>query len=157
MGASIELRASRMVSGEPVADVVSEYRPLRETRVPAAVTLRAIDEVPLIAVAAAFASGTTAIEGVGDLRTKESDRIAAIGRLLESVGIACAAEHGRLTVVGGQPRSHHQTVATEGDHRTAMAAAVLASAAGPLAIDSGASIDVSFPGFLETRKRLREA
>ncbi|MBV8197966.1 MAG: 3-phosphoshikimate 1-carboxyvinyltransferase [Candidatus Eremiobacteraeota bacterium] len=156
MGGAVEVRRERLVAGEPVADVSAEYRPLRGARIDAEVALRAIDEIPLLAVAAAFAEGTTEIDGVGDLRTKESDRLAAIGRLLQSVGIECAVRGRRLAIAGGTPRSRGDTVATEGDHRIAMAAAVLARAAGPLAIDSAAAIDVSFPGFLEAWKGLRD-
>jgi 3-phosphoshikimate 1-carboxyvinyltransferase len=116
---------------------------------------RAIDEIPLIAVAAAFAQGTTRISGIGELRGKESDRIAAIERLLAAVGIATEALPAGLSVQGGAPASTGTIVDTHDDHRTAMAAAVLACAAGPIAIDSERSIDVSFPSFLSTLESVR--
>ena len=121
------------------------------------VALRAIDEIPLLAIAAAFASGTTTIAGVGDLRTKESDRIAAIERLLDAVGIEAVYEAGSPARPGGSPAARGIRVETRHDHRIAMAAAVLACAAGPLAIDSDESLDVSFPGFLEALGALRQA
>ncbi|MBV9027815.1 MAG: 3-phosphoshikimate 1-carboxyvinyltransferase [Candidatus Eremiobacteraeota bacterium] len=153
MGSAIELRRPRMRSGEPVADIAAEYRPLHGCRIDAGMARRAIDEIPLLAVAAAFAAGTTTVDGVGDLRTKESDRLAAIGRLCASVGIGCTNEGRRLVVSGGSPKSRGGEVAADGDHRIAMAAAVLAGAAGALSVDSADSIEVSFPGFLEAWRR----
>jgi 3-phosphoshikimate 1-carboxyvinyltransferase len=149
MGAAIELRALRTAYGEPRADIAIEYRPLTGVGIGADLALRAIDEIPLLAIAAAFARGSSTIAGVGDLRSKESDRIAAIERLLASAGTETAYDAGTLRVIGGVPVRREATIETRDDHRTAMAAAVLACAIGPLAIDSGESLDVSFPGFLE--------
>ncbi len=154
MGASIELRNSSTRSGEPIADIAVEYRPLRATQIGPELALRAIDEIPLAAIAAAFAVGTSTIAGVGDLRTKESDRIAGIARLLRAVGIRVDSERRGLSIIGGIPRGDGAPVETHGDHRIAMAAAVLGRAAGPLAIDSDASLDVSFPGFVAALGRL---
>ncbi len=155
MGASIEFRNERMHCGEPVADVAVEYRALRAAGIGAEVALRAVDEIPLLAIAAAFASGTTTIDGVADLRTKESDRLAAIERLLNAVGIRASFERHRLAIAGDKPASTGGLIETQGDHRIAMAAAALGCAAGPLAIDDDASLDVSFPGFLTALDRLR--
>ncbi len=155
MGASIELRNPRTVSGEPIADIAVEYRPLASASIGADVALRAIDEIPLLAIAAAFAAGKTTIAGVGDLRTKESDRVAAIERLLDAVGIQASSERQRLTISGGRPAPRSATINTEGDHRIAMGVAVLACAAGPLAADSEASLAVSFPGFLPALQSLQ--
>ena len=156
MGAGIDLTNERTVSGEPVADVSVAYRRLEAATIDAATALRAIDEIPLIAIAAAFASGTTTIAGVSDLRSKESDRIAAIERLLGAVGIDTSYERGVLRITGGMP-AVRAAVRTEHDHRIAMAAAVLACAAGPLSVDGTESIDVSFPGFDEALAGLQEA
>ncbi len=155
MGASIELRDERTRCGEPVADVAVAYHALSAARIGPDVALRAIDEIPLLAIAAVFAPGTTTIDGVADLRTKESDRIAAIERLLDAVGIGAAPERHGLAITGGKPAPRGSLVATHDDHRIAMAAAVLACAAGPIAIDSDASLDVSFPGFIAALERLR--
>ena len=158
MGASIELQNPRVVSGEPVGEIVAVSRPLQGTNVPADLALRAIDEIPLIAIAAAFAAGTTTIAGVGDLRTKESDRLNAIERLLALIGVEAIYERGVLRIAGGAPQPPEADVTTTGDdHRVAMAAAVLACAAGPLAIDSDASLDVSFPGFAAALRGLQSA
>jgi 3-phosphoshikimate 1-carboxyvinyltransferase len=150
MGARVQLHNPRNVSGEPVADIEVEHAALRATIVGPDLALRAIDEIPLLAVAAAFAQGETRIEGIGTLRSKESDRIAAIQRLLGAVGIRIELQPSGLTVFGGTPTSRGDTVETRDDHRIAMAAAVLACAAGPISIDSDASIDVSFPTFVST-------
>ncbi|MFZ0033071.1 MAG: 3-phosphoshikimate 1-carboxyvinyltransferase [Candidatus Cybelea sp.] len=157
MGAAIELRNQRSRCGEPVADVAVESGPLRATSVGADLALRAIDEIPLVAIAAAFAAGTTTIAGIADLRSKESDRIAAIERLLAAVGCETSYDRGVMRIVGGTPQTRHSIVETGHDHRTAMAAAVLGCAAGPVTIDSGESLDVSFPGFLASLEALRAA
>jgi 3-phosphoshikimate 1-carboxyvinyltransferase len=155
MGAAIEIQNPRTTSGEPVGDVHVEYRPLSGAQIGADLALRAIDEVPLLAVAAAFARGATRIAGVADLRTKESDRVAAIARLLGAAGIEATSERHILNVVGGRPSAEGRSVQTQDDHRIAMAGAVLGCAAGPVVIDSDASLDVSFPGFLEALESLR--
>jgi len=150
MGASIELRNAREIAGEPVADIYVRHATLRGITIGPDVALRAIDEIPVLAVAAAFATGATKITGVRELRSKESDRVAAIERLLNAVGIAVETAPNGLVIAGGTPCARGGRIDTHDDHRTAMAAATLAAGAGPLEIDSDASIDVSFPSFLET-------
>ncbi len=155
MGAAIELRSERESCGEPVADIAVEHRPLVATTVSTDLALRAVDELLLVAVAAAFAAGTTAISGIEALRTKESDRAAAIERLLTAVGIESSIEGRTLRIAGGAPAARGGLVSTEGDHRVAMAAAVLACAAGPLDVTEAESVDVSFPEFAPALARLR--
>jgi 3-phosphoshikimate 1-carboxyvinyltransferase len=155
MGASIELRNQRLRCGEPIADIAVESAALHGITVDADLALRAIDEIPLLAVAAAFARGETKINGVRDLRTKESDRVAAIERLLRSAGIGVTTQPHAIAVAGGVPTPSGSPIETHGDHRIAMAAAVLACAAGPITIDSDESIDVSFPRFLPTLESVR--
>ncbi len=157
MGAKIELRNPRQLSGEPVADLYVRYAKLQGTTIGPDVALRAIDEIPVLAVAAAFAQGETKITGVRDLRTKESDRVAAIERLLSAVGVGVETAANGLVISGGAPRGAGARVDTHDDHRIAMAAATLAAGAGPLQIDSDASIDVSFPSFLETLGSVQRA
>ncbi|HEY9085176.1 MAG TPA: 3-phosphoshikimate 1-carboxyvinyltransferase [Candidatus Tyrphobacter sp.] len=156
MGANIELRNERERCGELIADVAVRHAMLRGVAVDESLALRAIDEIPLLAVAAAFAAGETTIAGIGDLRTKESDRIAAVEQLLAAVGFETRALARGLTIRGGSPAATGAIVASHGDHRIAMAAAVLATAAGPLEIDDAESVDVSFPGFLARLERARE-
>ena len=155
MGADIELTNERDQAGEPVADITVRYAPLRGMSIGADVALRAIDEIPILAVAAAFAQGDTTITGIRDLRTKESDRVAAIERMLEAVGIGVESSANGMVIHGGSPHGTGALVDTHHDHRTAMATAMLAAGAGPLAIDSDASIDVSFPDFLATLRRVQ--
>ncbi len=157
MGAHIDVQNEREVSGEPVADVHITSAQLQGTTVGPDMALRAIDEIPLVAAAAAFAKGDTKITGIRELRTKESDRVAAIERLLEAVGIELEVAANGLVIHGGTPRGEAGVVETHHDHRIAMATAVLAAAAGPLTVDSDASIDVSFPDFVETLRRVQIA
>lgn len=157
MGARIELRNARERCGEPIADIAVAHAPLRAITVGPEIALRAIDEIPVLAVAAAFAVGETKITGVRDLRTKESDRVAAIERLLGSAGIAVETAPNGVVIHGGSPHASGEVVDTHDDHRTAMSAAVLACAAGPTPIDSDSSIDVSFPTFIETLRSVQHA
>ncbi|HZY99563.1 MAG TPA: 3-phosphoshikimate 1-carboxyvinyltransferase, partial [Candidatus Baltobacteraceae bacterium] len=155
MGASIELHNERTVSGEPVADIEVRHAPLRAIAIGPELALRAIDEIPLLAIAAAFAEGETTISGIRELRTKESDRVTTTQGLLSAVGIETIAANDALTVRCGARSQATGPVDTDEDHRIAMAAAVLACGAGPIAIDSDASIDVSFPNFLSTLAGVR--
>lgn len=157
MGARIELQNEHTACGEPIADVSVEYRPLEAAAIDAGTALRAIDEIPLLAIAAAFAAGTTTLAGISDLRSKESDRIAAIERLLDAVGIESSYERGVLRVTGGIPAPRSPSISTEHDHRIAMAAAVLACAAGPLRVDGSESAEISFPGFRAALAALQQA
>ena len=157
MGAAIELRNERTVAGEPLADIALEHHALTGITVDGDLALRAIDEIPLLAVAAAFARGETTISGIDALRTKESDRVAAIERLLGAAGIAVRTQRQAIVVEGGAPVAQGDRIDTEGDHRIVMAAAVLACAAGPLAVDNAASADVSFPGFAQALEALQRA
>jgi 3-phosphoshikimate 1-carboxyvinyltransferase len=153
MGANIRFERMRQVCGEPVADIAVEAAPLRGIAVSADVALRAIDEILVLAVAAAFAQGETRITGVRELRTKESDRVAAIERLLSAAGIEVESLPNGIAIRGGTPRADGAIVSTHGDHRTAMAAAALAAGAGRVSIDDETSIDVSFPNFTETLRK----
>ena len=124
--------------------------------VPAARAPSMIDEYPILAVAAAFADGTTRMNGLAELRVKESDRLAAIERGLKSCGVECAIEQDSLIVVGnGQKPPGGALVAAEMDHRIAMSFLVLGLAAQrPVQIDDGETIDTSFPGFAELMNAL---
>jgi 3-phosphoshikimate 1-carboxyvinyltransferase len=155
MGAFVRRSNERKVCGEPVADVTVTHAPLRAASIDADLALRAIDEIPLLALAAAFAEGETTIAGIADLRSKESDRVAGIARLLGGCGIEVVAQARTLAITGGVPHWQGGIFATHGDHRLAMAAAILACAVGPVEIDDRSSVDVSFPGFFETLERLR--
>jgi len=147
MGADITLEREEELDGEPVADVRVRASRLRGTTIEGELVVRAIDEIPSAAVAAAFAEGTTIIRGAGDLRSKESDRLSAIAELLNFCHISVEEFSDGLRIEGGGARPGTGRARTHGDHRIAMAAAVLASVAGPITVDDGRIVDISFPGF----------
>ena len=150
MGAAIEFGNRREAGGEPVADLRVRQAPLRGVRVPADRAASMIDEYPALAVVAAVAAGDTVMEGVAELRGKESDRIEAMATGLRACGIDCGTEPDRMLVRGGGRVTGGVTLPTRDDHRVAMAFLVLAQiAAEPVTIDDGRAIDTSFPGFVQ--------
>jgi len=154
MGARIELAGEREEGGEPVADLVVRPSALRGTEVAPDEIPAAIDEVPVLAALAARAEGETRVTGAGELRVKESDRIAAIVAALRAVG-AEAEELDDGLVVRGSHRPLRGRVATHGDHRIAMAFGVLGALPGSeIEVDDRACAAVSFPGFWEMLDRL---
>jgi len=110
-----------------------------------------IDEYPILAVAAAFASGTTRMRGLSELRVKESDRLAAVARGLQACGVKLEIEGDDLIVHGtGKPPAGGASIAVNLDHRIAMAFLVMGMAAEqPVTVDDGAAIETSFPGFAD--------
>jgi 3-phosphoshikimate 1-carboxyvinyltransferase len=108
-----------------------------------------IDEYPILAVAAAFAEGTTRMRGLKELRVKESDRLAAIANGLKANGVAVEIDGDDLIVHGTGRAPGGGTVATHMDHRIAMAFLVMGLASDkPVAIDDGSFIATSFPGYV---------
>ena len=150
MGAELAFTDEREESGEPVADIEVRASALRGVEVPAGRAPTMIDEYPVLAVAAACAKGTTVMRGLAELRLKESDRVAAIARALAACGVGVEAGDDYLVVEGcGGPPPGGATVEARLDHRIAMAFLVLGAAARrPVAIDDGAPIATSFPGFV---------
>ena len=154
MGADIRLANQRVEAGEPVADLTIRSGRLKGIRVPAERAPSMIDEYPVLAVAAAFAEGTTRMEGLAELRVKESDRLSAIARGLLSCGVRAEIDGDTLIVHGGKPRGGAR-IATGLDHRIAMAFLVMGLAsAEPVAIDDDAAIATSFPGFVDLMNTL---
>jgi len=155
MGAAIEQVDQRNEGGEDVADLRIRSGPLRGVEVPASRAPSMIDEYPVLAVAAAFAEGTTVMRGLKELRVKESDRLAATAALLRSNGVAADIEGDDLIVHGQARAPGGGAVTTHMDHRIAMAAIVLGLASDkPVAIDDGTFIATSFPGFVELMRGL---
>jgi 3-phosphoshikimate 1-carboxyvinyltransferase len=147
MGADLQLIDERMMGGERVADVRARFSQLQGVEVPGGRVAAMIDEYPILAVAAAFAQGTTRMSGLAELRHKESDRLAAILCGLQACGVPAEAGDDSLTVTGGMPEGG-AVVATEGDHRIAMAFLVLGLAARkPVRVDRPEMIATSFPDF----------
>jgi 3-phosphoshikimate 1-carboxyvinyltransferase len=150
MGATIAVERGGLRSGEPVGDLVVAPAPLRATTVTAQEIPGLIDEIPMLAVLASRAVGTTRFHQVGELRVKESDRLGLLAANLRAVGAKAAVEGDTLSVeaVEWPPRG---AVRTEGDHRLAMAFAVLGTVAGAkVRVDDLACAAVSFPGFEKT-------
>jgi len=149
MGADIVLEHERDLDGEPVADLRVRYRPLQAAAIDGDLVVRAIDEIPILAVAAAHATGTTRIRDAAELRAKESDRIAVIATTLRACGVDVVEHPDGFDVTGGGARPPAQPLATHGDHRIAMAIAALAAPTGPHTIDDAHCSAVSFPDFFE--------
>ena len=151
MGAEILEENPRELGGEPVADLVVRASRLSGVTVPAARAPRMIDEYPILAVAAACAEGPTMMQGLGELRVKESDRLASMAAGLAACGVEVEDGPDSLVVRGrgGRvPGGNNAAVATRLDHRIAMSFLVLGLAAErPVIIDDGRPIDTSFPGF----------
>jgi 3-phosphoshikimate 1-carboxyvinyltransferase len=148
MGAALDVRDYRDLDGEPVADIAVAYRPLEATTLGGDLVVRAIDEIPILAVVAAHARGTTRIRDAADLRGKESDRLATIAETLRACGVAVVEQPDGLDITGGGAHPPAGTLRTYDDHRIAMAIAALAAPTGGHAIDDAACIAVSFPEFV---------
>jgi 3-phosphoshikimate 1-carboxyvinyltransferase len=150
MGADIALLNERDEGGEPVADLRARGGTLKGADIPAERAPRMIDEYPILAVAAACARGRTVMHGLAELRVKESDRLSAIAVGLGACGVRVAVDGDVLTVEGdGGPPEGGALIATQLDHRIAMAFLVLGLAARlPVRIDDSGPIATSFPGFL---------
>jgi 3-phosphoshikimate 1-carboxyvinyltransferase len=150
MGATIAFTNKREEAGEPVADLEIAAAALKGVRVPAARAPSMIDEYPILAVAAAFAEGETHMEGLAELKVKESNRLEAMARGLAACGVDARAAGDALIVRGGKTPAGGATIPAELDHRIAMAFLVLGMAAAkPVAIDDASTIATSFPGFVE--------
>jgi 3-phosphoshikimate 1-carboxyvinyltransferase len=158
MGAQIEPIEERADAGEPMADLRVRASALRGVEVPALRAPSMIDEYPVLAVAAAFAEGTTVMRGLKELRVKESDRLAATADMLRANGVEVEIAgddlivHGKGAVPGGG------LVATHMDHRIAMSALVMGLAAQrPVRVDDAAFIATSFPGFADLMRSVGAA
>jgi 3-phosphoshikimate 1-carboxyvinyltransferase len=151
MGGDIAFTNLRQEAGEPVVDIRVRASRLTGVTVPAARAPSMIDEYPVLAVAAACAAGTTVMQGLGELRVKESDRLAAIAKGLRACGASVEDGPDSLTVRAGNGRPRGGAdIATNLDHRIAMAFLVMGMVAeGPVEVDDGSPIETSFPGFTD--------
>ena len=148
MGGDISLQNPRSLGDEPVADIHVRSSVLNGGDVDPALVSLAIDEFPVLFVAAAAAGGKTTFSGIGELRVKESDRIATMATGLRALGIQVDETKDGATVHGGQFSGG--SVDSFGDHRIAMALAVAAiTASGPVTISNIDAVETSFPGFAE--------
>ena len=147
MGADIAIANERLAGGERVGDITARSSALRAVTVPPARAPSMIDEYPVLSVAAAFAAGTTRMEGLHELRVKESDRLAAVAAGLAANRVAHRTGDDWLEVTGGKVEGGGR-VATHMDHRIAMSFLVMGLAAqNPVTVDDAEMIATSFPGF----------
>lgn len=148
MGGAVAFENERREAGEAVADLRVRASRLSGVVVPPERAPSMIDEYPILAIAAACAQGTTVMQGLAELRVKESDRLAMIAAGLDACGVAVEAGADTLTVHGGGRPSGGATVATAMDHRIAMSFLVLGMASRePVGVDDGSFIETSFPAF----------
>jgi 3-phosphoshikimate 1-carboxyvinyltransferase len=153
MGADLTISNEREESGERVGDITARYGPLRGVSVPPERAPSMIDEYPILAVAAAHAEGATHMRGIGEMRVKESDRIALMAAGLSASGIGIEEEPEGLIVMGtaraNHPAKGGAQVVTRGDHRIAMSHLVMGLASdAPITVDEPEMIATSFPTFV---------
>ena len=157
MGADLVISNVRESSGEQVGDITARYSPdMKGVVVPPERAPAMIDEYPILAIAAAFATGETIMRGVGEMRVKESDRIALTAAGLEACGVDVEEEPEGFIVRGtGQAPRGGAMVETHGDHRIAMSHLILGMAAeAPVSVDEPGMIATSFPGFADMMRGL---
>jgi 3-phosphoshikimate 1-carboxyvinyltransferase len=148
MGAKIDVEVTGERGGEPVGRIHVLSSPLSATVMRGAEIPSIIDEIPALAVAAAFAEGVTEIDDAAELRAKESDRIGTVAQELSQLGVAVEARPAGLVIHGGRPRPG--LLKSHGDHRIAMAAAVAANAcAGSSTVRGWRAVEVSYPTFAQ--------
>ena len=155
MGADITFENQREEGGEPIADLRARHSKLKGVHVPAARAPSMIDEYPVLAAVAGFAEGDTRMDGLAELKVKESDRLAATAAGLEANGVSATVTATRLIVHGTGSVRGGGTVATHLDHRIAMAFLTMGLASEkPVMVDDTAMIATSFPSFRGLMERL---
>jgi 3-phosphoshikimate 1-carboxyvinyltransferase len=150
MGARMTVFNRRRAGGEAVADLEVRFADLTATDVAAQEVPAMVDELPLLALAAAHAHGTTTVRGAEELRVKESDRIAAVADALRAVGARVQPREDGWEITGVPARLRGGRVDAVGDHRIAMLGAIAGLASRePVQIQGAEAVAVSFPGFFE--------
>ena len=155
MGADIEIAQTAESGGEPIGDITARDSSLKGIEVDPRSIPWIIDEIPILAVAASQAEGTTTFSGAGELRLKESDRIATMATGLRTLGVEVSEAPDGFTIAG--PTSLGEgDIDSQGDHRVAMSFAIAALIARTdIKIRGWSSVDTSFPGFIQTLARAR--
>ncbi len=158
MGANLEIYNERLIAGERIADIRAIYSELKGINVPKERAPSMIDEYPILAVAAAFANGQTIMDGIGELRVKESDRIKLMADGLTACGVD-VEEGPEMLVVNGKGANNKPnggvSITTHGDHRIAMSFLVFGTAAKEaVQVDEAEMIKTSFPNFTELMTEL---
>ncbi len=155
MGGNIVLENQRLISGEPVADLVVKSSHLKSISLEENIIPTLIDEIPVLAVAMALAEGRSTVRGAGELRVKESDRIKAICTELQKMGVAILEEDDGFVIEGDPGRLRGTSVESWGDHRIAMSLAIAAMVAeGETTIHGADVVNISFPSFWDLLSRL---
>jgi 3-phosphoshikimate 1-carboxyvinyltransferase len=152
MGADLEITNVRASGGDDIGDITARFSSLLGVTVPPERAVSMIDEYPILSVAAAFARGPTIMSGLGELRVKESDRLALMAAGLAACGVSVDEEAEGLTVMGVDGANHPvrggAAISTLGDHRIAMSFLILGLAAREtVSVDEAGMIATSFPGF----------
>jgi 3-phosphoshikimate 1-carboxyvinyltransferase len=151
MGARIETENETFFGNEPVADIIVHPGQLVGTEVPAELVPLAIDELPVVFVAAAAARGTTVVTGASELRVKESDRLHTMTQALRNVGVGVEETADGLIIEGGRVTGGE--VDSDGDHRVAMSFAVAGLVSeGPVTVRDTAHVATSFPDFVDVAR-----
>lgn len=154
MGADIQLENQREVAGEPVADIRVRSGGLKSCTIAGDIIPRLIDEIPILAVAAAFAEGTTIIRDAEELRVKESDRITVMAQQLNKMGAKITELPDGMEITGGTPLVGAE-VDSHTDHRIAMSLAIAAlNATGTTTIHRAEAAAISYPNFTNTLREI---
>lgn len=154
MGADVQLENQRLVAGEPVADLRVRSSALQACAIAGDLIPRLIDEIPILAVAATQAKGTTIIRDAAELRVKESDRLAVMAAQLNRMGAKVTELPDGLEITGGTPLTGTE-VDSHTDHRIAMSLAIAALvAAGPTVIQRAEAAAISYPNFTPTLRQV---
>lgn len=154
MGGNITYENRRIVSGEEVCDLVVKSSTLHGTTVGGDIIPTLIDEIPMIAVMAAYANGTTVIKDAAELKVKESNRIDSVVDNLKSMGVDATATHDGMIINGGKPLQGTKII-TKSDHRIAMAFAIAGLGAdGSTTLDDPDCVVISYPDFYETLRHI---
>lgn len=154
MGANIEVLNAREVGGEPVADLHVKYAPLKGIDIPEHLVPLAIDEFPVLFVAASCAEGQTRLTGAEELRVKESDRIQVMADGLQILGVDAQPTADGMVIQGGG-KIGGGTMVSHGDHRIAMAFSIAGlRASAPITVLDCANVNTSFPEFKDLAKTL---
>ena len=157
MGAKITLENQRVVSGEEVCDIHVVSSDLHGTQIDRELIPSLIDEIPVIAVMAAFAEGTTVIKDAQELKVKESNRIDSVTENLNAMGGDAIPTEDGMIIHGGRPL-HGARILTRSDHRIAMSFAIAGLAAdGETTFDDPGCIDISYPTFFETLRSVMDS
>jgi 3-phosphoshikimate 1-carboxyvinyltransferase len=156
MGANIAIENERILAGEKVADIIVEYSKLKAVEVPASRAPIMIDEYPILAIAASFADGITKMNGLAELKVKESNRLLMIATNLQKCGVKVKIGDDYLEIKGGfkQP-AKPVDILTNLDHRIAMSFLIMGmNLEKGVKIDDSSMIDTSFPDFVKIFKKL---